>query len=177
MEIDNLGVNCWRKGYFVKDGLVAVLVGRGIPNVSWNCGERVKGAEGCRVGRKKKFSTWSLVFTLAESSQNFNRYIWKRGLPFLLFGSRCYDCLRVAAEFSWLIFKIFCFVELSTKSWGLTTSFIVSLVVHSRRLQALKALTYAPSSSSDILSKLYDIVFSILDKVCLLLIFTLLPMY
>ncbi|KAL8462763.1 hypothetical protein ACS0TY_033692 [Phlomoides rotata] len=36
---------------------------------------------------------------------------------------------------------------------------------HARRLQALKALTYAPSSSTEILSKLYEIVFSILDKV------------
>ncbi|KAK6126643.1 hypothetical protein DH2020_039619 [Rehmannia glutinosa] len=36
---------------------------------------------------------------------------------------------------------------------------------HPRRLQALKALTYAPSSNSEILSKLYEIVFSILDKV------------
>ncbi|KAL6496434.1 hypothetical protein OROGR_029692 [Orobanche gracilis] len=36
---------------------------------------------------------------------------------------------------------------------------------HARRLQALKALTYAPSSSSEVLSKLYEIVFSILDKV------------
>ncbi|XP_042031710.1 uncharacterized protein LOC121778421 [Salvia splendens] len=34
---------------------------------------------------------------------------------------------------------------------------------HPRRLQALKALTYAPSS--EILSKLYEIVFSILEKV------------
>ncbi|KAL3535010.1 hypothetical protein ACH5RR_003471 [Cinchona calisaya] len=36
---------------------------------------------------------------------------------------------------------------------------------HPRRLQALKALTYAPSSSSEILSKVYEIVFGILDKV------------
>ncbi|KAL8036593.1 hypothetical protein ABFX02_12G168900 [Erythranthe guttata] len=36
---------------------------------------------------------------------------------------------------------------------------------HPRRLQALKALTYAPSSNLEILSKLYEIVFSILDKV------------
>lgn len=36
---------------------------------------------------------------------------------------------------------------------------------HARRLQALKALTYAPSSNSEILSKLYEIVFGILDKV------------
>ncbi|KAL1568103.1 hypothetical protein AAHA92_03507 [Salvia divinorum] len=36
---------------------------------------------------------------------------------------------------------------------------------HPRRLQALKALTYAPSSNSEILSKLYEIVFSILAKV------------
>ncbi|KAJ9548414.1 hypothetical protein OSB04_020957 [Centaurea solstitialis] len=36
---------------------------------------------------------------------------------------------------------------------------------HSRRLQALKALTYAPSTSSEILSKLYEIVFDILEKV------------
>ncbi|GLT97448.1 hypothetical protein SLE2022_150130 [Rubroshorea leprosula] len=36
---------------------------------------------------------------------------------------------------------------------------------HVRRLQALKALTYAPSSNTEILSKLYEIVFDILDKV------------
>ncbi|KVI11863.1 Armadillo-type fold [Cynara cardunculus var. scolymus] len=36
---------------------------------------------------------------------------------------------------------------------------------HSRRLQALKALTHAPSTSSEILSKLYEIVFDILEKV------------
>ncbi|KAK0592803.1 hypothetical protein LWI29_025709 [Acer saccharum] len=36
---------------------------------------------------------------------------------------------------------------------------------HARRLQAVKALTYAPSSNNDILSKLYEIVFGILDKV------------
>lgn len=38
--------------------------------------------------------------------------------------------------------------------------------VHARRLQALKALTYAPSSSPEISQKLYEIVFGILDKVC-----------
>ncbi|WRX31628.1 hypothetical protein QQP08_024115 [Theobroma cacao] len=36
---------------------------------------------------------------------------------------------------------------------------------HARRLQALKALTYAPSSNTEILSRLYEIVFGILDKV------------
>ncbi|GAV67567.1 SH3_1 domain-containing protein [Cephalotus follicularis] len=36
---------------------------------------------------------------------------------------------------------------------------------HARRLQALKALTYAPSSNNDIFPKLYEIVFGILDKV------------
>ncbi|KAI4371226.1 hypothetical protein MLD38_019488 [Melastoma candidum] len=36
---------------------------------------------------------------------------------------------------------------------------------HARRLQALKALTYAPSSNSEILAKLYEIVFEILEKV------------
>lgn len=36
---------------------------------------------------------------------------------------------------------------------------------HARRIQALKALTYAPSSNSEILSRLYDIVFGLLDKV------------
>ncbi|XP_038698487.1 uncharacterized protein LOC119996058 isoform X2 [Tripterygium wilfordii] len=36
---------------------------------------------------------------------------------------------------------------------------------HARRLQALKALTYASSSNTEILSKLYEIVFGILDKV------------
>ncbi|XP_010533094.1 PREDICTED: uncharacterized protein LOC104808936 [Tarenaya hassleriana] len=36
---------------------------------------------------------------------------------------------------------------------------------HARRLQVLKALTYAPASNTEILSKLYEIVFGILDKV------------
>ncbi|KAM2028629.1 hypothetical protein ACFX16_040232 [Malus domestica] len=36
---------------------------------------------------------------------------------------------------------------------------------HARRLQALKALTYASSTNSEIVSKLYEIVFGILDKV------------
>ncbi|KAF6137353.1 hypothetical protein GIB67_036390 [Kingdonia uniflora] len=36
---------------------------------------------------------------------------------------------------------------------------------HARRIAALKALTYAPSSNSEILTKLYEIVFGILDKV------------
>ncbi|KAL7191013.1 hypothetical protein ACSBR2_023147 [Camellia fascicularis] len=36
---------------------------------------------------------------------------------------------------------------------------------HARRLQALKALTYAPSSNPEIFSRLYEIVFGILDKV------------
>ncbi|XWS71083.1 hypothetical protein CRYUN_Cryun03dG0107200 [Craigia yunnanensis] len=35
---------------------------------------------------------------------------------------------------------------------------------HARRLQALKALTYAHSSNTEILSRLYEIVFGILDK-------------
>lgn len=41
-----------------------------------------------------------------------------------------------------------------------------SFEVHARRIQALKALTYAPSSNSEILSRLYEIVFGLLDKVC-----------
>ncbi|KAJ7969456.1 SH3 domain-containing protein [Quillaja saponaria] len=36
---------------------------------------------------------------------------------------------------------------------------------HARRLQALKALTYAPSTNSEVLAKLYEIVFGILEKV------------
>ncbi|GLT28627.1 hypothetical protein SLA2020_035460 [Shorea laevis] len=36
---------------------------------------------------------------------------------------------------------------------------------HAQRLQALKALTYAPSRNTEILSKLYEIVFDILNKV------------
>lgn len=36
---------------------------------------------------------------------------------------------------------------------------------HARRIQALKALTYSPSSNPEILAKLYEIVFGILDKV------------
>lgn len=51
---------------------------------------------------------------------------------------------------------------------GTVFDFVCLLIfeVHARRLQALKALTYAPPSSTDILSKLYEIVFGILDKVC-----------
>lgn len=36
---------------------------------------------------------------------------------------------------------------------------------HARRLQSLKALTYAPPTDSDVLSRLYEIVFGILEKV------------
>lgn len=51
---------------------------------------------------------------------------------------------------------------------GTIFDFVCLLIfeVHARRLQALKALTYGSSSSTDILSKLYEIVFGILDKVC-----------
>jgi hypothetical protein len=42
----------------------------------------------------------------------------------------------------------------------------INFEVHARRLQALKALTYAPSNNSDILSRLYEIVFGILHEVC-----------
>lgn len=37
--------------------------------------------------------------------------------------------------------------------------------VHGKRVAALKALTYAPTSNDDLLNKLYEIVFGILDKV------------
>lgn len=37
--------------------------------------------------------------------------------------------------------------------------------VHPKRIAALKALTYAPTNKDDLLSKLYEIVFGILDKV------------
>lgn len=43
--------------------------------------------------------------------------------------------------------------------------FVFCFEVHARRLQALKALTYA-SNTPEILQKLYEIVFGILDKVC-----------
>jgi hypothetical protein len=38
--------------------------------------------------------------------------------------------------------------------------------VHARRLAALKALTSASTSSSEMLEKLSEIVFGILEKVC-----------
>lgn len=44
---------------------------------------------------------------------------------------------------------------------------IFSSKVHARRLAALKALTSASVNSSEILEKLYEIVFGILEKVCL----------
>ncbi|KAJ8624373.1 hypothetical protein MRB53_032903 [Persea americana] len=37
--------------------------------------------------------------------------------------------------------------------------------IHARRIAALKALTFAPASNSQILAKMYEIVFGILDKV------------
>jgi hypothetical protein len=39
------------------------------------------------------------------------------------------------------------------------------LQFHARRIQALKALTYGPSTNSEVSAKLYEIVFGILDKV------------
>jgi len=42
----------------------------------------------------------------------------------------------------------------------------INFEVRAWRLQALKALTYAPSNNSDILSRLFEIVFGILDRVC-----------
>ena len=37
--------------------------------------------------------------------------------------------------------------------------------VHPRRIAALKALSFAPTTSNDVLATLYEIVFGILDKV------------
>lgn len=42
--------------------------------------------------------------------------------------------------------------------------------VHPRRIAALKALSFAPTTSNDVLATLYEIVFGILDKVCMLFI-------
>jgi hypothetical protein len=42
----------------------------------------------------------------------------------------------------------------------------ILFAVHPRRIAALKALSFAPTSSNDILATLYEIVFGILDKVC-----------
>lgn len=47
----------------------------------------------------------------------------------------------------------------------LVTSIHLCFEVHARRLQSLKALTYAPETNSEILSRLYEIVFGILEKV------------
>eukprot|EP01018_Ginkgo_biloba_P026890 Gb_19640 [translate_table: standard] len=41
----------------------------------------------------------------------------------------------------------------------------VDVEVHARRVAALKALTFAPTSNTEFLSKLYEIIFGILDKV------------
>ncbi|XP_058732164.1 uncharacterized protein LOC131603757 isoform X1 [Vicia villosa] len=49
--------------------------------------------------------------------------------------------------------------QLSTEATNADVEF------HARRLQSLKALTYAPSTNSDVLSRLYEIVFAILEKV------------
>ncbi|QCD85168.1 Armadillo-type fold [Vigna unguiculata] len=49
--------------------------------------------------------------------------------------------------------------QLSVASTNSETEF------HARRLQSLKALTYAPENNSEILSRLYEIVFGILEKV------------
>ena len=42
----------------------------------------------------------------------------------------------------------------------------ILLSAHPRRIAALKTLTYAPINEDDLLNKLYEIVFGILDKVC-----------
>ena len=42
-----------------------------------------------------------------------------------------------------------------------------STAVHPRRIAALKALSFAPTTSNDVLSTIYEIVFGILDKVCI----------
>lgn len=44
------------------------------------------------------------------------------------------------------------------------TCFLFS-AVHPRRIAALKALSFAPTTSNDVLATLYEIVFGILDKV------------
>ncbi|KAM7477439.1 hypothetical protein LguiA_025652 [Lonicera macranthoides] len=49
--------------------------------------------------------------------------------------------------------------QLSTEALNADVEF------HARRIQALKALTYGPSNNSEVSSKLYEIVFGILDKV------------
>ncbi|OVA12087.1 Src homology-3 domain [Macleaya cordata] len=46
-----------------------------------------------------------------------------------------------------------------------TESLNADVEFHARRIAALKALTYAPSSNTEILTKLYEIVFGILEKV------------
>lgn len=42
----------------------------------------------------------------------------------------------------------------------------IFLSAHPRRIAALKTLTYAPVNEDDVLNKLYEIVFGILEKVC-----------
>ena len=49
--------------------------------------------------------------------------------------------------------------------WLFLNLIFFCLEVHARRLAALKALTAASESSSEILAKLYEIVFGILEKV------------
>jgi len=42
---------------------------------------------------------------------------------------------------------------------------VLAFEVHARRLAALKALTSASTSSSEMMEKIYEIVFGILEKV------------
>jgi hypothetical protein len=43
---------------------------------------------------------------------------------------------------------------------------MVTFEVHARRLAALKALTSSSTNGSEMMEKLYEIVFGILEKVC-----------
>lgn len=64
----------------------------------------------------------------------------------------------------WSSCKLFFINEYTFFPWYYLIMFFF-FEVHARRLQALKALTYA-STSPEIMQKLFEIVFGILDKVC-----------
>lgn len=58
-----------------------------------------------------------------------------------------------------ILIKLHWVVLHSSKLW------ILVFEVHARRLAALKALTSSSTSNSEMLEKLYEIVFGILEKV------------
>ncbi|KAL0344960.1 UNVERIFIED_CONTAM: hypothetical protein Sradi_4327300 [Sesamum radiatum] len=130
--------------------------------------ERVKGAEG-EQGNNKIFNESVVLWSRNAMEVGY----WKFQGDYVVVGGRrsivlAKPCIRLVIWClgeRWTLDRVAGWLppgESGTGNWHHIEQ--SKLQVHARRLQALKALTYAPSSNSEILSRLYEIVFSILDK-------------